>query len=243
MFSQFFRRAALLLLIPIACWGEAASLEPTLAVGHWPPYIDQSAPSEGILARRVLDIYQEAGIAPRLVFGSWTEVVEQHLKKPNHLSFGWVKNSERLKKWHYSDAIMETVVGLWVRTTFNQPVTDYTHLKPYLVGVSRYTSYGQEFEENKHIFRKAEFVKEGQGFSMLIDGRIDAFIGDPSIGEYYLSRHQDWQSKVYFLRTPIFSTTSLHMICEKSHPDCLKHIEQFNRALKRHKRIYSAVAN
>ncbi len=232
-----------LLLLSCSTLGEEGSPSPTLIVGHWPPYIDQSSPSEGMLTRLVLDVYQEAGIVPKLTFASWTDVIKEGLKKPDHLSFGWVKNSERLKGWHYSDAITETAVGLWVRTTFNQSITDYEHLGPYLIGVSRYTSYGQEFEDNKHRFRKAEFVREGQGFVMLIEGRIDGFIGDKGIGEYYLSRHQNWQSKVYFLDTPIFPNTPLHMVCEKTNSDCLKHITQFNLALKRHKGESIAAGN
>ncbi len=224
----------LLLASSVSRGGEVLS-SPTLIVGHWPPYIDQSTPREGILTRQVLDVYHEAGVTPQLVFSSWTGVVDEGLKKPHHLSFGWVKNTERIKAWHYSDAITEKVVGLWVRTTFNQPITDYIHLKPYLIGVSRHTSYGQEFEDNKHIFRKAEFVKEGQGFGLLIEGRIDGFIGDKGVGEYYLSRHQNWQSKVYFLNTPIFPNTTLHTVCEKSNPDCLKQLARFNRALRAYK--------
>lgn len=231
------------MFLALPCWAEEPLPLPTLSIGHWPPYIDQSSPSEGILSRIVLDVYYEAGIEPRVFFDSWTTVFREHLKKPHHLSYGWVKNRKRTKHWHYSDPITETGVGLWVRTDFDQLVTDYAHLKPYLIGVGTNTSYGQAFEDNKHTFRRAEFVQEGQGFRMLIEGRIDAFIGDRNIGEYYLSRHKNWQSKVYFLETPIFPSTPIHMVCEKENPDCLAHLERFNQALKSYPRKSTAIDN
>lgn len=231
------------LFLAIPCLAEETPPLPTLSIGHWPPYIDQSSPSEGILSRIVLDVYHEAGIEPRVTFDSWANVFQDHLKKPHHLSYGWVKNSERAKNWYYSDPIAETGVGLWVRTEFNQPITDYAHLKPYLIGVGRNTSYGQAFEDNKHTFRRAEFAQEGQGFGMLIAGRIDAFIGDRNIGEYYLSRHKNWQSKVYFLETPIFPAAPMYMVCEKKNLDCLPHLKRFNQALKQYQRQLTATDN
>jgi polar amino acid transport system substrate-binding protein len=224
---------ALLLLGLLSGWAIASESLPeaTLVVGHWPPYITQARPGEGRLTREVFDIYHASGLEPQLLFDSWKNVVYMRLKKPHHLSFGWVDNERRRQKWHFSKPIMETPVGLWVRNDFDQIITDYTQLGAYLVGVGKHYSYGQNFEDNKHRFRRAEFTEEGEGFRLLIEGRIDAFIGDEAVGKYFLSRHKDWQKRVYFLETPIFESVQQHMICEKANPRCLDHLQRFNQAL------------
>jgi len=224
---------AVLLLSLLSSWSIASEQLPkaTLAVGDWPPYITQMKPGEGRLTREVFNIYRSAGLEPRLLFGSWPDVTRVQLKKPHHLSFGWVDNEVRKQKWLFSKPIIETPVGLWVRSDFDQIITNYSQLNSYLVGVGQNYSYGQRFEDNKDRFRRAEFVEEGEGFRLLIKGRIDVFIGDKAVGKYFLSRHENWQKRVYFLETPILDKTRLHLICEKSNPDCLHHIQRFNQAL------------
>lgn len=224
---------ALLLLGLLSGWAIASESLPeaTLVVGHWPPYITQVRPGEGRLTREVFDIYHASGLEPSLLFDSWGNVLNKHLKKPHYLSFGWVDNESRRLKWYFSNPIMETSVGLWVRNDFDQIITDYEQLASYLVGVGKNYSYGQNFEDNKDRFRRAEFVEEGEGFRLLIEGRIDAFIGDEAVGKVFLSRHKDWQKHVYFLETPILDEVRLHMICNKTNPYCLDHLQRFNQAL------------
>ncbi len=209
---------------------------PTLVVGHWPPYINQAKTEEGLLTQEVLAIYRSAGIEPRLHYDSWRQVVTEGLKKPHHLSFGWVLNNQRQQGWHYSEPVYQSVIGLWVRNDFNQIISSYNDLDSYLVGVGKHYSYGQSFEDNKNRFRRAEFVLEGEGFRLLVEGRIDVFIGDQAVGEYFLARHHDWRERVYFMETPILDKADLHMVCSKNNPDCKAHLSQFNRALKVYQR-------
>ena len=206
----------------------------TLAVGHWPPYINQARPGEGVLTRKVLAVYKSMGIQADLLFDGWVQVNDTHLHKPNFVSYGWVKNEQRLSLWHYSEPIGEIVAGLWVRNDFNQMITDYSQLNEYLIGVGKGYSYGQQFEDNKHRLKRADFVEEGEGFRLLIEGRIDVFIGDRLVGEYFLSRHKNWQELVYFQESPILEKTTLHLVCAKTDVECLEHIRHFNRAMQRH---------
>ncbi len=216
---------------------EAVSglIVPTLVVGHWPPYINQAKPEQGLLTQEVLAIYRSVGIEPLLRYRSWAEVVNEGVKQANQLSFGWVLNDERQKHWLFSEPVYQSVIGLWVRNDFNQIVNDYQDLDSYLVGVGKHYSYGQSFEDNKNRFRRAEFVQEGEGFRLLVAGRIDVFIGDQAVGEYFLSRHKDWRERVYFLETSILDKAGLHMVCSKNNIECKQHLSLFNQALRAYK--------
>lgn len=231
--EEFKSVRVLLTIIVVLCCCQTWAAEPlVLVVGHWPPHINQAEQGGGTLTQSVQAVYKALGVEVEVRYDSWAAVVKSSVGEEFLLSYGWIKNDERAQVWHFSDPIDFSVPGLWVRTDFRASVTRYSDLAPYLVGVGKGYSYGNEFEKGKEQFRRADFLSEGEGFRMLVEGRISVLISERDVGQYYLSSKPEWAKQVYFLETPLLKPTGIHLVCSKKSPKCAGQIAQFNQGLR-----------
>lgn len=219
------------------CWAEESVESIEIAVAEWPPLITAETEGQGALTERVRSILAAEGVAMSLhFFESWSDV-DTAISAEQRFSFDWVKNDERRERWLFSEALITLEQGFWVRADFPARIDTFEDLSHYLVGVSQNYSYGSAYEANKSLLRRAEFLKEGDGFKRLIEGRIDLLISAQPVGRHYSEKHalqhsQD-RTNLIFMPSRLLGAHPLHFICGRNSPECPRLMALVNRAIKR----------
>ncbi|MGL6040337.1 MAG: hypothetical protein ACRC01_03955, partial [Deefgea sp.] len=75
-----------------------------LMVGDWSPYIENVPPGFGDLSQITQEAFAQVGVQSKFQFEPWKRV-ENGLDSQNYFSFGYIKTSDRLQRWRYSDSM------------------------------------------------------------------------------------------------------------------------------------------
>lgn len=211
-----------------------AQSEQVLDIAEWPPYITESGEEGGVLSQITLRALEKSNIEGRLVFKSWPRVTFD-IDNNQAVSFGWIPNTERQKKWLYSDVILEGVTGFFYHQ--EQPVTwrSLDDLREKVIAVSAGYSYGDRFDSARKHLTLHENNSDLTNLRMLIRQRVDLAIMDPLVGRFLIEKHLnedeaaplifDWENPVH--------QYSLHMVCSRLTASCDSLIREFNTGLQR----------
>ena len=119
----------------------------------------------------------------------------QNLNNGEGLAFGLSKNRERLQTLHFSEPVYVNYVWLVTRSDAVFPFSSMQDLKGKSLGVSRGSSFGDEFDRQKNILFTAEEDAYGlqNRLNKLLSNRMDAIVfqnrnGDPGQVEAMLNQ-------------------------------------------------------
>jgi len=124
----------------------------------------------------------------------WNRLLH-NLNKGEGLAFGLSKNAARLQTLHFSEPVYVNYVWLVTRSDAVFPFSDMQDLKGKSLGVSRGSSFGDEFDRQKNILFTAEEDAYGlpNRLKKLLNKRMDAIVyqnrnADPEQVEAMLNR-------------------------------------------------------
>ncbi len=102
----------------------------------------------------------------------------QNLNNGEGLAFGLSKNSERLQTLRFSEPVYVNYVWLVTRSDTTFPFSSMQDLKGKSLGVSRGSSFGDEFDRQKNILFTAEEDAYGlqNRLNKLLSNRMDAIV-------------------------------------------------------------------
>lgn len=209
----------------------------TLDVGSWPPYIDFASSHKGVLTQTVQSAFSTTGAETKLRETSW-KAAENQIDQAQAISFGWIKNPERVAKWLFSDPVCDTSTVLVVRKS-NQPVwSKLEHLVSYRLGWSRGYSYGEAIDRLRPNLQVIEMVNDEVALKRLADGSVDAVPMDPLVAKELIRKLFSAQEAQNLLidTAPqhVIARTSLHLVCSMTAGHCKTTIGLFNLGLKQH---------
>lgn len=207
----------------------------TLEVGSWSPYIDFSAPNNGVLTRQVQKTLQLAGVPSAVQEVSW-KAAEERINHAGVVSFGWIKTSERESRWHYSKPICSTRTVLVTRQSQPPQWSRLEQLKELRLGWSRGYSYGNALDQLRPTLNVTEMSDDTVALKRLLIGTVDAVPMDPLVARQLIRQNFTEEDARKFLvdlapqRT--IEKTELHVVCAQNSPACATTVQQFNRGLK-----------
>ena len=73
-----------------------------IALGEWRPYISKTT-KENLMERIIAELFELKGLEYETVYMSWGEAYEKTLAGETHLTFPWVKTSEREQSFLFVD--------------------------------------------------------------------------------------------------------------------------------------------
>lgn len=213
--------------------GGASTL--TLQVGAWPPYIDFTVPENGPLTRQVQDAFSAAGLATTLKEVSWKRA-EDRVNRDQAVSFGWIKNSDRLSRWHYSSPICSLRTVLVTRATYPVEWQSLEQLKAYKLGWTRGYSYGDAMDQLRPTLDVTEMVSEDIALKRLRAGSVDAVPMDILVARSLIARiftpEEALGLVVDAAPNRTISRSDVHVVCAKSSTSCAPTLQRFNQGLK-----------
>ena len=228
--KKFFALIALL-FPPAAMATEGLALE----VGAWSPYIDFSAPDQGIISAAVKKALAQVGIEARLYEVSW-KAAEVRLDAGKTTSFAWIKNADRLPRWRFSAPICRTRTVVLTHLDRPLPMQSLADLKGKRVGWSRGYSYGDAMEALRAELRIEEMPTDEVALRHLLAGGIDAMPMDSAVARQLLSQRFTPEQGRMIVIDPspqrTINYTELHLVCGVSDPECAKRITRFNTGLR-----------
>jgi polar amino acid transport system substrate-binding protein len=201
-------------------------------VGEWPPYIESGTENKGFMSEIVINAFRYSGIEAALIFEPWKRV-EYNVMENKAVSFGWYKNEERARIFHFSEEIVKSRVVFAKRKDRDIPWKSFNDLKPYKIGVTMAYSSGEEFDKFKSQLQIDEAVSDEVNLRKLLKGRFDLFTVDPIVGARLLRTKfsPEERGNIEFMTDNPLSSLGVHLLCAKSNDRCLYYIEKFNAGL------------
>ena len=105
------KRYLTMLLVSLSTWVETVTADDTqhlsIAVGDWPPYFDQEAPDQGIVAQLLRDVFAEEGFTVSYHFLPWKRAYYEAAMGKHDATAVWMHAEEREQEFTFSDPVLK----------------------------------------------------------------------------------------------------------------------------------------
>jgi polar amino acid transport system substrate-binding protein len=213
----------------------------TFSVGSAPPYIIFNDPNvdtntkekiSGLAIDIVRSAYKQKGISVTFLQDDWSTTTNKIDGEPI-MSLWWQKDKQRQKKWYFSQPIYKKEFVFLARRDVRFYWQRFDQLRQYKLGISRYQSYGEEFD-NYVQYLKVHYVNSAfNGISKLLKNDIDALLIEKSEAQYLLSFYNsEEQKKLEMKDEQVIQTEPYFIVCGKGYRNCNYLIEEFNSGLR-----------
>lgn len=205
-----------------------------IAAGEWPPFLGESLPGQGSVARLIRDVFFAAGYDVEFVFLPWVRAYNQTALGNFSATAVWMYQEDRTEDYYFSDPVLnETFVLFTPRdAAFDWQTLD--DLAGLTIGGGLGYSYGPDFDKalEEGTFTMLRQATVEQNLRMLAAGRIDLFAEEQSIAYYTLNNDTpELKEQITHHPKPILNNQSFLML-PKSDPGSEKRMEGFNRQLQ-----------
>jgi polar amino acid transport system substrate-binding protein len=191
---------------------------------------DADGKALGIYPALLAEISKRSGIELDVVAAPWKRALLE-LEAGRAGNGALYKNSDRLKKYDFSDKLFDEVQIVYVRSGNTFAFTDVDSLKGKTIGVIRGWSYGDKFDA---AVKSGEITAEGvesdeQNFKKLILGRVDAMIAIRESAAAAIAAG-DYRDKVTALSQPLSISSAYIAFAKSAHK--IDVINKLNKAIK-----------
>ncbi len=200
---------------------------------NYPPFADETLPHGGMMTEIVELAFREAGYATSVAFRPWKRGYEETKKGLFAATFPYIKTTERLKDFYYSEPMNIMYTRIFV--TRDSSFTKFEDLQnqriciPLGFGITK--RFAEVFTQN-FIRAEGHPVDLVSCLKMMLAGRKDFVIINEITG--WMTIQNTFQTKEGF-RTleQVFEEETHHLIVSKTYPDGEDIITQFNIGLKK----------
>ncbi|MGL6041384.1 MAG: substrate-binding periplasmic protein [Deefgea sp.] len=204
-----------------------------LTVGDWSPYIENVPPGFGDLSQITQEAFAHVGVQSKFQFEPWKRV-ENGLDSQNYFSFGYIKTSDRLQRWRYSDSMMRSrSILIGTQKNRNFVWKNWEDLTQYRLGITQAYSYGETFEHYKAKLKTVSSYHDVVSLKALLHDRVDFVLMDARVAAALIEQNFSANERAEFvlLYDTEVAAGELHFVCAIKNPDCAARIAQFNQGL------------
>ena len=161
-----------------------------ISAGEWPPFLSQSLPGYGSVARLISDVFFEAGYEVEFVFLPWVRAYNQTAISEYSATAVWMFQEDRTDDFYYfSDPVLNETFVLFSLTDTEFDWQNYNDLSGLTIGGGLGYSYGPAFDQalEDGLFDMLRQPTVEQNLRMLAAVRIDLFAEEKSIAYYTLN--------------------------------------------------------
>lgn len=211
-----------------------ARAQDSITVGideNYPPYmyVDDGKPA-GLDTDLISGVFARMGVPVTIEAMPWTEGLERTDRGEIGLG-GLYKNDARLKKYDYSDPILEERLMVFVRPGDEFAFNSLDDLRGRVVGVNSGWSYGQAIDEARAsgVLTTEEAKSDTENLMKLAAGKIDAAIVDALAARTVIAGHDELQGAVVALPNP--ASTNMNYLAFRKGANRKSLLADFNAAL------------
>lgn len=224
--------AATFLSSPLVCGAEEVI---TLTGGEWLPYISQTLPHYGPIARVVTEAFALEGVRVKYVFRPWNRAFAEAANDLAHGSAVWSvssDDSDRVRLFHRSEIVFNSQSVLF-------------HLKSYpfqwrggraLADMRIGGTAGYEYQFDKATLSRMDrsAPTDALNFNKLLVGRFDVFPANLDVGLWIMRTDlSPQQAALIAWDARPFHVAHYHLLLNKKNPANQRYMALFNRGLKR----------
>lgn len=193
-----------------------------------PPYMYNSdGKAAGFYSALVQAAFQRMDVPVTLMPKPWARAIHE-MDQGLSGTAGIYKNSERLKRYDYSEPLLVERLMVYSPRSRFLPYTRIEDLKGKRVGVMRGWSYGDEFDKARKagLFKVEDVSTDEQNFLKLSTDRIDVMVAIPESVSSLLTRFPS----VTAASTPLLEAPAYLAFSKSANQAAL--LQRFNQALK-----------
>lgn len=227
------------LLVSLFTWIEAVTADDTqhlsITVGDWPPYFDQAAPDQGMVAQLIRDVFAEEGFTVSYTFLPWKRAYYEAALGKHDATAVWMHAPDREQDFRFSDPVLKEKFVIFHLK--NQPISwfEVEDLAELRLGGSIGYSYGQDFDQavEREVLDIEWVASTLLNFRRLLFDRIDAFPEEINVGYHILRRELDAENarRITHHPRPLLENESF-VLFPQTRPDSQQLMERFNHRLQ-----------
>lgn len=204
----------------------------TIEVGEAPPYILKGESTSGLAIDILKQSLNAKEIPFNIVVGSWKEA-ENSVDANHNLSIWWQKTRQREKKWRFSQPVYKKEFIFIARKKVRFYWQRLDQLRQYKIGISRYQSYGQEFDNYLQYLDLGYVNSAYSALASLLKGDYDAILLSRAEAQYLMSFYSKAQrDQLEQFPQQVIYSEPYFLVCAKAHRNCNYLIEEFNSGLR-----------
>lgn len=155
-----------------------------LTTGHWPPYFDESADDNGLLAELITQAYATQGLKTEFTFYPWSRALMLAKAGQFDGTAAWSCVEQRAHNFLYSAGVLPYQYVFYHRHTLQFDWASVEDLEGMSVGATQDYSYNKKLASlvGRGTVSVDVTTSDEANFRKLLAGRIDLFPMDPLVG-------------------------------------------------------------
>ena len=205
-----------------------------LAVGEWEPYVSQSLPENGFLARIITEAFALEGVKVELGFFPWARAKALAQQGEWDGTFPWIYSEQRAKKFFYTEPIIANPGVFFHLKSFDFQWHTYSDLTGLSSGATSGYNYGESFHEaQQNGTLKVQTVPSDElNFKKLLRKRFDIFPSNLHVGYQQIKNNFSPEDAEKFTHhSKVLTHNDLHLIFYKNKTANQHLVQVFNRGL------------
>lgn len=224
--------AASLLSSPLFCRAEQVV---TLTGGEWLPYISQTLPHYGPIARIVTEAFALEGVRVNYVFRPWSRAFAEAANDLAHGSAVWsvsTDDSDRVRLFHRSEIVFNSQSVFFHLKSYPFQWRGERSLADMRIGGT--AGYEYQFDKATLLRMDRSATTDALNFNKLLVGRFDVFPANLDVGLWIMRTNLSPQQAALIAWDPRpFHLAHYHLLLNKKNPANQRYMALFNRGLKR----------
>lgn len=198
---------------------------------HWPPYVDRSAPGQGLAIDLITTALARARYDYTMDYQPWPRALEGGKIGVYDLIANIWYSPERARDLDYSEPYLINDIRLVKRKSSTVNFRKLADLNGLMVGVLKDYAYPKDFAEAKN-FIKIDNPDLLPALGSLVKGEYDVVIGDLNAINYVFLKFLPSESKQLEILPKSVGMNKLYVAASKADPKHAKIISDFNGALR-----------
>lgn len=198
---------------------------------HWPPYVDESLPQNGLAIDLVTTAFSRARYDVKIAYEAWPRALEGAKIGVYDVVANIWHSDERARDLDYSDPYLINDIRFLKRKESQVKFNRIKDLDGLLVGVEKDYAYPKAFADAGNIVKVSN---NGllPAINELVKGRYDLVIGDLNAIHFVLMKFLPNESKGLEILPKTVGMSKLYIAASKANPKHAKIIKDFNQALR-----------
>ncbi|MFZ4699295.1 MAG: substrate-binding periplasmic protein [Candidatus Methylumidiphilus sp.] len=198
---------------------------------QWPPYVDQSAPQQGLAIDLITTALMRARYDYKIDYQPWPRALEGGKIGVYDMIANIWYSDERARDLHYSEPYLINDMRLIKRKGSPVKFKKIADLNNLMVGVVKDYAYPKEFADANN-FTKISNPELLPAIGELVKGQYDLVIGDLNAINYVLLKFLPAESKNLEILPKSVGLSKLYVAVSKVNPKHQAIIKDFNEALR-----------
>lgn len=202
-----------------------------MAISDWPPYVETTAPSQGLAIELVRTALDRIGYDMALVDEPWSRTLEgASIGVYDALAAAWY-NGQRGARFLFSQPYLNNEIKFIKRRGHPFQFRTMDDLRGQVIGIVKDYAYDDRFDQARGLTR---FVNNHvlENLLLLLQGQVDVTLDDERVLRYEISRYMANSRDQFEILPEPFARRGLCFAMSRRHPKARDIIKAFDAEIR-----------